>query len=233
MTPTHTKKPVNVRAFVFNGHIDCLDQDHVNAKLIKCDNTFDDCINCEHPIQEHAYIKTISGEALVCPGDYVINNPQFPDDYCPCKPDIFEKTYDNIEYKTSSIGACVNETNINSFNFITDNEIKIISLKLNAAEVLLDNSSDDKDRNVSLDFMRRLIEGTSRLEPVNDGMSFGEVMALINENSETLVSRKSYDIDYIYFNSETDQFVAYSNGEETLHSFEAKDYTANDWYVVN
>ena len=33
MTPTHTKKQVNVRAFVFNGNIDCLDQDQVNAKL--------------------------------------------------------------------------------------------------------------------------------------------------------------------------------------------------------
>ena len=64
-------------------------------------------------------------------------------------------------------------------------------------------------------------------------MSFGEVMALINENSEILVSRKAYDIDYIYFNSETDQFESYKNGVKTLHSFESKDYTANDWYIVN
>ena len=118
-------------------------------------------------------------------------------------------------------------------NDISDNEIKIISLKLNAAEVLLDNSSDDKDRNVSLDFMRRLIEGTSSLEPVNDGMLFGEVMALINEDSEILVSRKAYDIDYIYFNSETNQFESYKNGNKTLHAFDTKDYTANDWYIVN
>ena len=118
-------------------------------------------------------------------------------------------------------------------NDISDNEIKIISLKLNAAEVLLDNSSDDKDRKVAVNFMRRLIEGQSRLEPVNDGMLFGEVMALINENSEILVSRKAYDIDYIYFNSETDQFESYTNGIKTLHSFNTKDYTANDWYVVN
>ena len=118
-------------------------------------------------------------------------------------------------------------------NDISDNEIKIISLKLNAAEVLLDNSSDDKDRKVSLDFMKQLIEGAPRLEPVNDGMLFGEVMALINKNSEILVSRKAYDIDYIYFNSETDQFESYTNGIKTLHSFNTKDYTANDWYVVN
>ena len=118
-------------------------------------------------------------------------------------------------------------------NDITDQKINVIALKLRAAEVLLDNSSENKDRKVSLDFMRRLIEGTSRLEPVNDGMLFGEIMALINEDSEILVSRKAYDIDYIYFNSETDQFESYTNGVKTLHRFDTKDYTANDWYIVN
>ena len=117
-------------------------------------------------------------------------------------------------------------------NDITDQKINVIALKLSAAEVLLDNSSDDKDRIIALDFMRQLIRATHS-EPVNDGMLFGEVMALINEDSEILVSRKAYDIDYIYFNSETDQFESYTNGIKTLHSFNTKDYTANDWYIVN
>ena len=115
---------------------------------------------------------------------------------------------------------------------ITNEGIKIISLKLSAAELLLDNSSDDKDRIIALDFVRQLIRATHS-EPVNDGMLFGEVMALINEDSEILVSRKAYDIDYIYFNSETDQFESYTNGVKTLHGFDTKDYTANDWYIVN
>ena len=117
-------------------------------------------------------------------------------------------------------------------NDITDQKINVIALKLSAAEVLLDNSSDDKDRIIALDFMRQLIRATHS-EPVNDGMLFGEVMALINEDSEILVSRKAYDIDYIYFNSETSQFMSYTNGIKTLHSFNTKDYTANDWYIVN
>ena len=117
-------------------------------------------------------------------------------------------------------------------NDITDQKINVIALKLSAAEVLLDNSSDDKDRIIALDFMRQLIRATHS-EPVNDGMLFGEIMALINENSEILVSRKAYDIDYIYFNSETDQFESYTNGVKTLHAFDTKDYTANDWYIVN
>ena len=231
MTPTHTKKPINVRAFTFYGIIDQDNQDHADAKLLRYtgyDSSNTICEKCNQHFDDHACINTISGEAVVCPGDYVINNPQFPDDYYPCKQDIFESTYDNIEYKASSIGACENTTN----NYDND-DISLKALKLHAAEVLLDNSSENKDRKVSLDFMRRLIEGTSRLEPVNDGMSFGEVMALINEDSGILVSRKAYDIDYIYFNSETDQFESYTNGIKTLHSFNTKDYTANDWYVVN
>ncbi len=228
MTPTHTKKPVNVRAFVFNGHIDCLDQDHVNAKLIKCDNTFDDCVHCKHPIESHAYINTISGEAIVCPGDYVINNPQFPDDFYPCKPDVFNETYDDIKDEKEV-------TYSNESNDISQYDIRIIELKLRAAHLLLDNSCDDKDRYYSLDFIRQLI-GAIHSEPdvvKSNGMSFGEIMALINENNEILVSRKAYDIDYIYFNQETSQFIEYKNGEASLPSFNTKDYTANDWYIVN
>ena len=226
MTPTHTRKPVNVRAFIFNGIIDYLDQDHVNAKLIKCDNTFDDCVHCEHPIESHAYINTLSGEAIVCPGDYVINDPQFRDDYYPCKPDIFNETYDDMKDEED-------ETYSNSSNDISQGNIKIISLKLHAAELLLNNERHEGATKVAVNFMKQLIEGTSRLEPVNDGISFGEVMALINENNGILISRKAYDIDYIYFNSETDQFESYKNGTKTLHSFNTKDYTANDWYIVN
>ena len=225
MAPTHTKKPVNVRAFVFNGNIDCSDQDHVNAKLIQCDNTFDDCINCEHPIESHAYIKTISGKAIVCPGDYVINNPQFPDDYYPCKPDIFESTYDDMKDEEEA-------TYSNEKNDISDNEFKIISLKLDAAKKLIDNGRHKGATKVAVKFMKQLI-GAKHSEPVNDGMSFGEVMALINENSEILVSRKTYDVDYIFYNSETGQFMSYSNGKVKFHEFDSKDYTANDWYIVN
>lgn len=230
MTPTHTKKQVNVRAFVFNGIIDSLDQDHVDAKLyaVRCDKINTVCEKCNQHFDDHACIKTISGEAVVCPGDYVINNPQFPDYYYQCKPDIFESTYDDIEYTTYSNDACEDMT-----HNCDDEDISLKALKLRAAEVLLNNSSRLEDRKVSINFMRRLIEGTSRLEQENDGMLFGEIMALINENSEILVSRKAYDIDYIFFNSETSQFMAYKDGRVKLHSFNTKDYTANDWYIVN
>ena len=230
MTPTHTKKPVNVRAFMFSGHVDCLDQDHVNAKLIQLkdyDSSNTICEKCDQHFDDHASIEIVQGAfTIVCPGDYVINNPQFPDDYYPCKPNIFNETYDDMKDEED-------ETYSNSYNDISDNKIRIISLKLDAAKTLIDKERHEGATKVAINFMKQLIEGTSRLEPVNDGMSFGEVMALINENSEILVSRKAYDIDYIYFNSETDQFESYKNGVKTLHSFESKDYTANDWYIVN
>ena len=231
MTPTHTKQPVNVRAFLFNGNIDFLDQDQVNAKLLHytdydSNNTI--CEKCNHHFDDHAYINTISGKTVVCPGDYVINNPKFPNDYYPCKPDIFKETYEDMRDEESEEVTYSNES-----DDIYQSNIQIIALKLRAAEVLLDNSSDDKDRKVSLDFMKQLIKGTSISEPVDDGMLFGEIMALINEDSEILVSRKTYDIDYIYFNSETNQFESYTNGVKTLHEFDTKDYTANDWYIVN
>ena len=231
MTPTHTKKPVNVRAFIFNGNIDCLDQDHVNAKLIQLkdyDSSNTICEKCDKHFDDHASIEIVQGAfTIVCPGDYVINNPQFPDDYYPCKPDVFESTYDNIEYKTASANSCENTTH----NYDND-DISLKALKLRAAEILLDNSLDDKDRKVAVDFMKQLIKG-NHPEPEDYGMLFGEMMALINEDNEILVSRKAYDIDYIYFNSETSQFMAYKNGEEYIHAFDTKDYTANDWYVVN
>lgn len=227
MTPTHTKKPVNVRAFVFNGHIDCLDKYHVNAKLIKCDNTFDDCVHCKHPIESHAYIKTLSGEAVVCPGDYVINNPQFPEDFYPCKPDVFNETYDSLDEDSTTVNSL--GANCCSSNYISENDMYYRKqhkeqLKLDVAKHLLQHSKS----NIAKKYLEKYIS-----EQGVDSMSFGEVMALINENSEILVSRKAYDIDYICFNPETSQFIEYKNGEESLHSFNAKDYAANDWYVVN
>ena len=117
-------------------------------------------------------------------------------------------------------------------NDISAEDISILALKLDAAKTLINNKRHPAAIKVAVNFMKQLIKG-NHSEPEKDGMSFGEVMALINENSEILVSRRAYDIDYIYFNSETDQFESYTNGVKTIHSFDTKDYTANDWYIVN
>ncbi|EGO8216672.1 hypothetical protein [Enterococcus faecalis] len=41
------------------------------------------------------YVKTLEGDMFVAPGDYVIQGIQ--GEIYPCKPDIFEKTYEIIE----------------------------------------------------------------------------------------------------------------------------------------
>lgn len=43
---------------------------------------------------EGIYIKTLEGEMRVSPGDWVIRGVQ--GEFYPCKPDIFEQTYDEI-----------------------------------------------------------------------------------------------------------------------------------------
>jgi hypothetical protein len=40
-------------------------------------------------------IDTLEGKHVVCPGDYIIQGVN--GEYYPCKPDIFEKTYEKVE----------------------------------------------------------------------------------------------------------------------------------------
>lgn len=45
--------------------------------------------------QGDLYIKTLEGDMLVTPGDYIIKGVQ--SELYPCKPDIFEMTYEKLE----------------------------------------------------------------------------------------------------------------------------------------
>ena len=169
MTPTHTKKPVNVRAFVFNGIIDSLDQDHVDAKLyaVRCDKSNTVCEKCNQHFDDHACIKTISGEAVVCPGDYVINNPQFPDDVYPCKPNIFNETYDALGEKSTTVhllGADSCSSNYTLENDMYYRRQHREQLKLDAAKHLLQHGGST----VAQQYLEKCI-----LEPGFDGISFG------------------------------------------------------------
>ena len=42
-----------------------------------------------------AYIKTLEGDYMICKGDYIITGIE--GEKYPCKPDIFEKTYEKVE----------------------------------------------------------------------------------------------------------------------------------------
>lgn len=52
----------------------------------------DNCSVCKKPYLEHGSINTLEGMMTVCPGDWIITGVK--GEYYPCKPDIFEATYE-------------------------------------------------------------------------------------------------------------------------------------------
>lgn len=53
------------------------------------------CAKCNFKILSHGWIDTLEGGHIVCPGDWIIKGVQ--GELNPCKPDIFEATYDLVE----------------------------------------------------------------------------------------------------------------------------------------
>lgn len=58
----------------------------------------DTCVVCEHALSIHGWIHTLEGGHIVCPGDWIITGVQ--GERYPCKPDIFDATYDLVEEPT-------------------------------------------------------------------------------------------------------------------------------------
>ena len=52
------------------------------------------CPECGKPFHNHGYIDTLEGGHRVCPGDWIITG--IKGERYPCKPDIFEKTYEAV-----------------------------------------------------------------------------------------------------------------------------------------
>ena len=53
------------------------------------------CTKCNNTMHEHGWIDTLEGGHTVCPGDYIITG--IKGERYPCKPDIFNMTYDALE----------------------------------------------------------------------------------------------------------------------------------------
>jgi hypothetical protein len=53
------------------------------------------CKHCGQNMHEHGWIETLEGGHTVCPGDWIITGVH--GEQYPCKPDIFEKTYEQVE----------------------------------------------------------------------------------------------------------------------------------------
>lgn len=52
------------------------------------------CSTCEKIMHYHGWIDDGPGGHIVCPGDWIVTGMK--GEYRPCKPDIFEATYENI-----------------------------------------------------------------------------------------------------------------------------------------
>ena len=53
------------------------------------------CKQCGQIMHNHGWIDTLEGEHIVCPGDWIITGVK--GEHYPCKPDIFEATYEPSE----------------------------------------------------------------------------------------------------------------------------------------
>ena len=53
------------------------------------------CLHCGHQMHDHGFMDTLEGDHTVCPGDWVITG--WLGERYPCKPDIFEATYDHAD----------------------------------------------------------------------------------------------------------------------------------------
>lgn len=58
------------------------------------DNESHRCQHCGEVMKVHGWIDTLEGGHIVCPGDWIIKGVN--GEFYPCKPDIFEKTYEEV-----------------------------------------------------------------------------------------------------------------------------------------
>ena len=54
-----------------------------------------ECQHCGKPMHDHGWIDTLEAGHNVCPGDWIIEG--IKGEFYPCKPDIFEATYEKVE----------------------------------------------------------------------------------------------------------------------------------------
>ena len=87
----YRKKPIIIEAkqwFKIGDHEKVKPFDEISKQY------WQECAECHKSSKEHGIIKTLEGKHYVCPGDWIIKN--IKNEFYPCKPDIFEKTYEEV-----------------------------------------------------------------------------------------------------------------------------------------
>lgn len=99
----YRKRPIEIEAWQWNGKLldrcgdlpQWLRDAKENCDLIQCI----DLENIENFVIE---IETLEGTHVARPGDYIIRGIQ--GELYPCKPDIFEQTYEEVEEENEELG---------------------------------------------------------------------------------------------------------------------------------
>lgn len=84
----YRKKPVVVEAEKWDGNF-------LEDVIRYTDSETRKCEHCGEMLYLHGWISTLEGGHIVCPGDWIITGVK--GERYPCKPDIFEQTYDLAE----------------------------------------------------------------------------------------------------------------------------------------
>ena len=87
------KKPVVIEATQWGG----FNKQIVIKEITPFDPYGDNALVCQHcgkAMLEHGNIPTLEGHHIVCPNDWIITGVK--GEKYPCKPDIFEQTYENV-----------------------------------------------------------------------------------------------------------------------------------------
>ena len=67
-------------------------------RVSECDGQ-DTCRHCGRIMHDHGWIDTLEGGHIVCPSDWIITGVK--GELYPCKPDIFDATYEVVEKATA------------------------------------------------------------------------------------------------------------------------------------
>lgn len=79
--------PGDGEAFLSEGHV---------VRYFRCPDTQGErhCVKCDTQMHWHGWVDTVEGGHIVCPGDWIITG--IKGEIYPCKPDIFEATYEAV-----------------------------------------------------------------------------------------------------------------------------------------
>lgn len=112
----YRKKPVVIEAhqWLMNGDhpkdgvpVSDVPQPRIEGKLVRYYRHPDKdgdilCAHCDKAMHIHGWIDTLEGGHIVCPGDWVITGVK--GEHHPCKPDIFEATYEPADRHLGRMG---------------------------------------------------------------------------------------------------------------------------------